>query len=72
MKPQTGHDVVNALLFAAHRVRNAADARLRERGLSLQGYKLMRVLENSDSSMREISWRSNRKDEGTTPDASPE
>ncbi len=55
MKPQTGHDVVDALLFAAHRVRNTADARLRERGLSLQGYKLMRALENSDLSMREIS-----------------
>jgi DNA-binding MarR family transcriptional regulator len=55
MKPQTGHDVVDALLYAAHRVRNAADARLRERGLSLQGYKLMRSLENSDLSMREIS-----------------
>ena len=55
MRPQTGHDVVDALLFAAHRVRNAADARLRERGLSLQGYKLMRALEDSDRSMREIS-----------------
>jgi DNA-binding MarR family transcriptional regulator len=55
MKPQTGHDVVDALLYAAHRVRNAADARLRERGLSLQGYKLMRSLKNSDLSMREIS-----------------
>jgi DNA-binding MarR family transcriptional regulator len=55
MKPQTGHDVVDALLYAAHRVRCAADARLRERGLSLQGYKLMRALENSDLSMREIS-----------------
>jgi DNA-binding MarR family transcriptional regulator len=55
MKPQTGHDVVDALLYAAHRVRNAADARLRERGLSLQGFKLMRSLKNSDLSMREIS-----------------
>jgi DNA-binding MarR family transcriptional regulator len=55
MKPQTGHDVVDALLYAAHRVRNASDARLRERGLSLQGYKLMRALEDSDRSMREIS-----------------
>lgn len=55
MKPQTGHDVVDALLYAAHRVRNASDARLRERGLSLQGYKLMRALEDADRSMREIS-----------------
>jgi DNA-binding MarR family transcriptional regulator len=55
LKPQTGHDVVDALLYAAHRVRNTADARLRERGLSLQGFKLMRALKNSDLSMREIS-----------------
>src|SRR5215470_167391 len=55
IKPRTGHEVVDALLYAAHRVRNAADARLRECGLSLQGYKLMRTLENSDLSMREIS-----------------
>lgn len=55
IKPRTGHDVVDALLYAAHRVRNAADARLRECGLSLQGYKLMRALEYSDLSMREIS-----------------
>lgn len=55
IRPQTGHDVVDALLYAAHRVRNAADARLRECGLSLQGYKLMRALEHSDLSMREIS-----------------
>ena len=55
MKPKTGHDVVDALLYAAHRVRNAADARLRECGLSLQGYKFMRALEYSDLSMREIS-----------------
>jgi DNA-binding MarR family transcriptional regulator len=55
IKPQTGHDVVDALLYAAHRVRNAADARLRERGLSLQSFKLLRVIKNSDLSMREIS-----------------
>ena len=55
LAPQTGHDAVDALLYAAHRVRNAADARLRECGLSLQSYKLMRALENSDRSMREIS-----------------
>src|SRR5215469_4916827 len=53
--PNTGHDAVNALLYAAHRVRIAADARLRECGLSLQGYKFMRTLEYSDLSMREIS-----------------
>lgn len=55
MKPKTGHDVVDAILYAAHRIRTAADARLRESGLSLPGYKLMRALENSDRSMRELS-----------------
>jgi DNA-binding MarR family transcriptional regulator len=53
--PRTGHDVVDAILYAAHRIRNAADASLRECGLSLSGYKLMKALENSDCSMREIS-----------------
>jgi DNA-binding MarR family transcriptional regulator len=55
VKPQTGNDVVDALLYAAKRVRYAADARLRECGLSLPAYKLMRALENSDQSMREVS-----------------
>lgn len=55
MQPQTGNDVVDALIYAAHRVRNAADARLRECGISFPSYKLMRALENSDRSMREIS-----------------
>jgi DNA-binding MarR family transcriptional regulator len=53
--PRTGHDVVDAVLYAAHRIRNAADASLRECGLSLPGYKLMRALEYSDCSMREVS-----------------
>jgi DNA-binding MarR family transcriptional regulator len=53
--PRTGHDLVDAILYAAHRIRNAADASLRECGLSLSAYKLMRALENSDRSMREIS-----------------
>jgi DNA-binding MarR family transcriptional regulator len=55
MKPRTGNDAIDALLYAAHRVRCAADATLRESGLSLQSYKLMRALENSDRSMREVS-----------------
>ena len=55
MKPSTGNDVVDALIYAAHRVRYAADARLRECGISFPSYKLMRALENSDRSMREIS-----------------
>ena len=55
MQPKTGYEVVDAILYAAHRIRTAADARLRELGLSLPAYKLMRALENSDQSMREVS-----------------
>src|SRR5580692_405320 len=55
MKPKTGHDVVDALLYAAQRVRTSADASLREYGLSLPAYKLLRALEDSDQSMREVS-----------------
>jgi DNA-binding MarR family transcriptional regulator len=55
MKPKTGHDVVDALLFAAHRIRTSADASLRDSGLSLPAYKLLRELEDSDQSMREVS-----------------
>jgi DNA-binding MarR family transcriptional regulator len=55
MKPKTGHDVVDAILYAAHRIRTSADTALRAYGLSLPAYKLMRALENSDQSMREIS-----------------
>ena len=55
MKPKTGHDVVDGILYAAHRIRTAADARLRELGLSLPAYKLMRALDDSDQSMREVS-----------------
>ncbi len=55
MKPRTGNDVADALIFAAHRVRNATDAKLRQSGLSLPSYKAMRALENSELSMREIS-----------------
>jgi DNA-binding MarR family transcriptional regulator len=55
MKPQTGNEVADALIFAAHRVRNGTDAMLRKSGLSLPSYKAMRALENSELSMREIS-----------------
>ena len=55
MKPKTGHDVVDALLYAAQRVRTSADASLREYGLSLPAYKLLRSLEDADQSMREVS-----------------
>jgi DNA-binding MarR family transcriptional regulator len=55
MKPKTGNELADALIYAAHRVRNAADARLRQCGLSLPSVKAMRALEDSDISMREIS-----------------
>jgi|SRR5215469_9871492 len=55
MKPKTGYDVVDAILFAARRIRTSADAALRESGLSLSSYRLMRALEHSDQSMREVS-----------------
>ncbi len=55
MKPKTGHDVVDAILYAAHRIRTSADASLREYGLSLPAYKVLRALEYSDQSMREVS-----------------
>jgi DNA-binding MarR family transcriptional regulator len=55
MKPKTGYDVVDAILHAARRIRTSADTALRESGLSLSSYKLMRALEHSDQSMREVS-----------------
>jgi DNA-binding MarR family transcriptional regulator len=55
MKPKTGYDVVDAILFASRRIRTSADAALRESGLSFSSYRLMRALEHSDQSMREVS-----------------
>ena len=55
MRPETGSDTVDAILFAAHRVRTDADAALRAHGLSLSGLKLLRALAAGDRSMREIS-----------------
>jgi len=55
LRPETGSDTVDAILFAAHRVRTAADAALREHGLSLSGLKLLRALAAGDRSMREVS-----------------
>ncbi len=55
MKSKTGYDVVDAILYAARRIRTSADSALRECGLSLPAYKLMRALEDSDQSMREVS-----------------
>ena len=52
---QTGSDAVDAILYAAHRIRTSADAALREHGLSLPGLKLLTALAGGDRSMREIS-----------------
>jgi DNA-binding MarR family transcriptional regulator len=55
VRPRTGSDAVDAILYAAHRVRIAADAALREHGLSLPSFKLLKALADGDRSMREIS-----------------
>ncbi len=55
MRPRTGSDAVDAILYAAHRIRTSADAALREHGLSLPGLKLLTALAGGDRSMREIS-----------------
>jgi DNA-binding MarR family transcriptional regulator len=55
VRPKTGIDAVDAIIYAAHRVRTAADAALREHGLSLSGLKLLKALGDGDCSMREIS-----------------
>jgi DNA-binding MarR family transcriptional regulator len=55
VRPKTGIDAVDAIIYAAHRVRTAADAALREHGLSLSGLKLLKALGDGDRSMREIS-----------------
>lgn len=55
MKPDTGDATVDAILHTAHRIRTSTDAALRQTGLSLSGYKLLRALADGDRSMREIS-----------------
>ena len=55
MRPRTGSDAVDAILYAAHRIRTATDAALREHGLSLPSLKVLKALSGGDRSMREIS-----------------
>jgi DNA-binding MarR family transcriptional regulator len=55
VRPRTGSDAVDAILYAAHRIRTSADAALREHGLSLPALKLLTALASGDRSMREIS-----------------
>jgi DNA-binding MarR family transcriptional regulator len=53
--PDTGNDVVDSVLMAAHRLRRSIDTGLRGLGLSLSTFKLLRGLAGQDRSMREIS-----------------
>jgi DNA-binding MarR family transcriptional regulator len=55
VRPRTGSDAVDAILYAAHRIRTSADAALREHGLSLPALKVLTALAGGDRSMREIS-----------------
>jgi DNA-binding MarR family transcriptional regulator len=55
MRPDTGDEVVDAVLHAAHRIRTSADSALRAAGLSLSGYKTLRALADGELSMRELS-----------------
>jgi DNA-binding MarR family transcriptional regulator len=55
LRPDTGSATVDAILHAAHRVRQAADAELRTHGLSLSSYKLLRALDLEACSMRALS-----------------
>jgi len=55
VRPKTGSDAVDAILYVAHRIRTATDGALREHGLSLSGLKLLKALGEGDRSMRELS-----------------
>jgi DNA-binding MarR family transcriptional regulator len=55
LRPDTGSATVDAILHAAHRVRQAADAELRTQGLSLSSYKVLRALDLEACSMRALS-----------------
>jgi DNA-binding MarR family transcriptional regulator len=55
VRPATGSDAVDAIIYAAHRIRITTGAALREHGLSLSSLKLLRALAEGDRSMREVS-----------------
>jgi DNA-binding MarR family transcriptional regulator len=55
LRPDTGSATADAVLHAAHRVRQAADSELRAQGLSLSSYKVLRALNLEACSMRELS-----------------
>src|SRR6218665_2556107 len=54
-KPRTGDALVDAVVTAAHRLRNQANEGLRECGLSLARLKVMDSLEAQPRRMREVS-----------------
>ncbi|MHB1777166.1 MAG: MarR family winged helix-turn-helix transcriptional regulator [Acidimicrobiales bacterium] len=55
MRPDTGDDLVDALLAAGHRVRTAVDACLRADGLSLARLKLLKLLADGPMPMGQLS-----------------
>jgi len=55
LRPDTGSATADAILHAAHRVRQAADAELRTQGLSLSSYRALRGLDLEACSMRALS-----------------
>jgi DNA-binding MarR family transcriptional regulator len=55
LRPDTGSATVDAILHAAHRFRQGADAELRAQGLSLSSYKALRALDADPCSMRTLS-----------------
>ena len=53
--PDTGNELIDALLMAGHRVRTATDTRLRADGLSLPRLKVLRLLASGPLSMGQVS-----------------
>ena len=55
MRPETGDELLDAILMAGHRVRTATDARLRSEGLSLARLQLLQLLEDGPLPMGQLS-----------------
>jgi DNA-binding MarR family transcriptional regulator len=55
VRPDTGDELVDALLAAGHRVRTATDACLRSEGLSLARLKVLKLLEGGPLPMGQLS-----------------
>jgi DNA-binding MarR family transcriptional regulator len=54
-RPRTGNEVVDAVLAAAHRLRQEANERLSTCGLTLARFKVLQLLEKDSLRMREVS-----------------